>query len=178
MGVLELNYLVALGTVGLQVASVALLLLYFFRQEPVLKPVADIVGTWGMAVGFLLMLGSTVMSLVYSEIYGIIPCGLCWMQRVFIYSQVVVLGVALFLRDVRAAWYSIALSACGAVVALYHHYIQIGGESVLPCPASGVGDCAKRFIYEFDYITFPLVAFSALVFTIVVMLFVLDKKRT
>ncbi len=177
MSVLELNYLVAVGTVGLQVASVFLLVLYFFRKKPALKPLADLVGSWGVAASFLLMLGSTVMSLVYSEIYGIIPCGLCWMQRVFIYSQVVVLGVALFLKDVQAAWYSIALSVCGAVIALYHHYIQVGGESVLPCPASGVGDCAKRFIYEFDYITFPLVAFSALVFVIIVMLFVLDRKR-
>ncbi len=177
MTVLELNFLVALGTVALQIGAVLLLVLYFFRKQPALAPFADFAGTWGLAVGFLLALAATVMSLVYSEYYGIIPCGLCWLQRVFIYSQVVVFGVALFLKDMRAAWYSIWLSVFGALVALYQHYMQMTGGHDLPCPASGVGDCGKRFIYEFDYITFPLVAFSAFAFLIVLMLFVLERDR-
>lgn len=177
MTVLELNFLVALGTVALQVSTVLLLVLYFLRKTPALAPVAGLVQKCGLAFGFLLSLAATAMSLVYSEYYGIIPCGFCWVQRVFIYSQVVVFGVALFLKDMRAAWYSIYLSLFGAAVALYQHYIQIGGHEVLPCPASGVGDCAKRFIYEFDYITFPLVAFSAFAFLIVTMLFVLERER-
>lgn len=176
MTVLELNYLVALGTIALQVGAVVLLGVYLFRKNPAVAPIADLAGKWGIALGFLLTLASAVMSLVYSEIYGVLPCGLCWLQRVFIYSQVVVFGVALFLKDMRAAWYSIWLSIFGAVVALYHHYIQISDSSTLPCPASG-GDCGKRFIYEFDYITFPLVAFSMLAFVIILMLLVLERSK-
>lgn len=177
MTVLELNYLVALGTIALQIGAALLLCVYLFRNNPVVAPIADLAGRWGILLGFLLTAASFVMSLVYSEIYGIIPCGLCWMQRVFIYSQVVVLGVAFFLKDMRAAWYSIWLSAFGAAVALYHHYIQISDSGTLPCPASG-GDCGKRFIYEFDYITFPLVAFSMLAFVIILMLLVIHRQRT
>ncbi len=176
MTVLELNFLVALGTIGLQVGAVLLLVLFFLRKNPVFAPLAEFTGKWGLVIGFLLTLASTVMSLVYSEIYGIVPCSLCWLQRVFIYSQVVVFGVALFLKDMRAAWYSIWLSVFGAVVSLYQHYMQISEVGGLPCPVSG-GDCGKRFIYEFDYITFPLVAFSAFAFLIVLMLFVLAKER-
>ncbi|MBX9765581.1 hypothetical protein K2X83_02980, partial [Patescibacteria group bacterium] len=84
--------------------------------------------------------------------------------------------VALFLKDMRAAWYSIWLSVFGAAVALYHHYMQVSENSGLPCPASGI-DCGKRYIYEFDYVTFPLVAFSAFVFIIILMFFVLDRER-
>lgn len=176
MTVLELNYLVALGTIALQIGAVVLLGVYLFRKNPAIAPLADFVGKWGIAVGFLLTLASAVMSLVYSEMYGVVPCGLCWMQRVFIYSQVVVFAVALFLKDMRAAWYSIWLSTFGAVVALYHHYIQVSDNGTLPCPASG-GDCGKRFIYEFDYITFPLVAFSMLAFVIILMLLVLERSK-
>lgn len=176
MTVLELNYLVALGTIALQIGAVVLLGVYLFRNNPAVAPIADFVGTWGVWAGFLLTLASAVMSLVYSEIYGVIPCGLCWMQRVFIYSQVVVFGVSLFLKDMRAAWYSIWLSVFGAAVSLYHHYIQISDNGTLPCPASG-GDCGKRFIYEFDYITFPFVAFSMLAFVIILMLLVLHRQR-
>ena len=176
MTVLELNYLVALGTIALQIGAVVLLGVYLFRNNPAVAPLADLAGKWGLAFGFLLTLVSAVMSLVYSEIYGVVPCGLCWIQRVFIYSQVVVFGVARFLKDVRAAWYAIWLSIFGAVVSLYHHYIQISDSSTLPCPASG-GDCGKRFIYEFDYITFPLVAFSMLAFVIILMLLVLARSK-
>lgn len=177
MTVFELNYLVALGTIALQIGAAVLLGVFLFRNNPTVAPIADLLGKWGLLLGFLLTLASAVMSLVYSEMYGVIPCGLCWMQRVFIYSQVVVFGVALFLKDVRAAWYAIWLSIFGAVVSLYHHYIQISEGSALPCPASG-GDCGKRFIYEFDYITFPLVAFSMLAFVIILMLLVLHRQRT
>lgn len=176
MTVFELNYLVALGTIALQIGAVVLLVVYLFRNNPTVAPIADMAGKWGLALGFLLTLASAVMSLVYSEIYGVIPCGLCWIQRVFIYSQVVVFGVALFMKDMRAAWYAIWLSVFGAVAALYHHYIQISDSSILPCPASG-GDCGKRFIYEFDYITFPLVAFSMLAFVIILMLLVLARSK-
>ncbi len=178
MTIFELNYIVALGTVALQVGAILLLGVYFFRKNPFLSPVADFTGKWGLTVGFLLALTSTVMSLMYSEYYGVIPCGLCWLQRAFIYSQVVVFAVALFLKDLRAAWYSIWLSVCGGIVSLYQHFIQVGGHELVPCPASGAGDCAKRFIYEFDYITFPLVAFSVFAFLIVLMLFVRERERS
>jgi disulfide bond formation protein DsbB len=176
MTVLELNFFVALGTIALQIGAVFLLGVYLFRKNPAVLPFADLAGKWGLAIGFLLTLASVVMSLVYSEIYGVIPCGLCWLQRIFIYSQAVVFGVALCLKDMRAAWYSVWLSVIGAVIALYHHYIQISDSGTLPCPASG-GDCGKRFIYEFDYITFPLVAFSAFAFLIILMLLVVDRER-
>ncbi len=167
--VLALNHLVALGTIGMQALTLVLLFVFFFKKESL---VAKLAGRWGMWVAFLLSLAGVAVSLVYSDYFGIIPCGLCWVQRVFLYPQVVLFALALWKKDRRIADYSIALSIFGAAVALYQHYLQMGGTSALPCPASGAGDCAKRFLFEFDYITFPLVAFSSFALLIVIMLFV------
>jgi disulfide bond formation protein DsbB len=174
--ILELNYLVALGTIALQAVTAVLLVLYFFRTHPVVAPLANFIGTWGVTVGFLLALFGVAMSLVYSEYFGVVPCGLCWFQRIFLYPQAVIFGLALIIKDAKAWAYGLWLSIIGAAVSLYHHYMQIGGGSDLPCPASG-GDCGKRFIYEFDYVTFPLVAFSMFAFIIVLMLFVRARAK-
>jgi hypothetical protein len=66
-----------------------------------------------------------------------------------------------------------ALSVCGALVALYHHFIQIGVGSALPCPASG-GDCGKRIVFEFGYVTFPLMAFT--IFAMIFVVFYIVRK--
>ena len=175
MNIETLNFLVGLGTVGMQVLTIALLALFFVRKDfPVLS---GLVGRWGMWLAFLLTLSSTAMSFYYSDVLGVVPCSLCWLQRAFIYSQVVLFGVALYKREAsRIADYSIALSVVGSVFALYQHYIQMVGESPLPCPASG-GDCIKRFFFEFGYVTFPLVAFSAFALIIVLMLFVRKNRQ-
>ncbi|MES2014563.1 MAG: disulfide bond formation protein B [Patescibacteria group bacterium] len=171
-----LNYLIALGTIGMQVLSVALLVVFFFRKSSWAKGIAKIVGDSGLLVSLLLVLAGTFLSLVYSEYFGIIPCGLCWLQRVFLYPQLVLFALAAYKKDHYIADYSIVLSFLGGAVALYQHYLQMGGTSTLPCPASGVSDCAKRFLFEFDYITFPLVAFSSFALLIVIMLFVRQKR--
>lgn len=171
MEVTALNHLVGIGTVILQMATALLLALYIARPAFFEAP-AKLLGKHGLWLAFLFAGFITAMSLVYSEYFGMTPCGLCWLQRIFIFPQTVLFLIAAYIKDARAALYSIALSVLGGAVALYQHYLQMGGDSVLPCPASGEGDCAKRLIFEFGYITFPLVAFSAFAFLIVLMLYV------
>ncbi len=172
-----LNYLVALSTIGMQVASVVLLVVFFFRKKAWARGISALMGRWGLWVSCALVLAGVVISLVYSEYFGIVPCGLCWLQRIFLYPQAVLLLIAAWTKDFRIATYSIVLSVIGAAIALYQHYLQMGGTSTLPCPASGVSDCAKRFLFEFNYITFPLVAFSSFALLIVIMLFVRANRK-
>lgn len=177
MATLEtLNYLIALGAVGMQVLSLALLVVYMCRKQSWAKPIAAVVMSQGLWVTFLVTVVGTTLSLVYSEYFGILPCGLCWFQRVFLYSQTVLFALAAWKKDHYVADYAIVLSVLGALVALYQHYLQMGGTDVLPCPATGAGDCAKRFLFEFDYMTFPLVAFSSFALIVVIMLFVRQKR--
>ena len=181
-----MNYILALGTVGLQLFTVAFLALFFLRKKfPDLQGVADFLADWGLWIGFLLSAAAAALTLYYSDVLGILPCGWCWFQRVALYPQVILFAIALWkcrtsavLHQVKkdVADYSIGLSIFGLVVALYMHYLQMGGHGVLPCPATGAGDCGQRFMFEFGYITFPLMAASLFAFLIVLMLFV--RKRS
>ena len=158
----------------MQILTVALLAFFFIRKD--FPAASGFVEKWGTWFALLIVAFSTGMSLYYSNVLNVPACYLCWLQRSFIYPQVVLFALALYKREVsRIADYSIALSVVGSVFALYQHYIQMAGESPLPCPATG-GDCITRFFFEFGYVTFPLVAFSAFALIIVVMLFVRAKR--
>ncbi|MDO8552030.1 MAG: disulfide bond formation protein B [bacterium] len=169
-----INYYLALAVIAMQIVGVAFLFVYFARRKfPDLAPVADFLGKWGLWIGFLLSIGGIAVSLFYSEIFGVLPCGLCWLQRVFLYPQALLFALAIWKSDRNVADYSISFSIVGGIIAFYQHYLQMGGASILPCPAVGTGaDCAQRYLFEFGYITFPLMSFTIFAFLIIVMLFV------
>ena len=170
-----INFWLSLGTLVMQIVAAAFLALYFLRSKfPDLNDVGEFLGRWGLWIGFLLSFAAIVISLFYSDVIGITPCGWCWFQRIFLYPQAVLFAVAIWKKDGAIADYSIALSISGAVIALYQHYLQMGGASVIPCPATATQatDCAVRFLFEFGYITYPLMAFTVFIFLIVLMLFV------
>jgi len=173
MDILTLNWLIGIGTVLMHVGVVALVVLYFIRDARL----ETLVVRSALPLSFLLASFSVAMSLVYSEYFGIIPCGLCWLTRIFIYPQAILFAIAMWKKDMSIALYSIALSVPGVLVGLYHHYLQMGGGSVLPCPAAGEADCAKRFLFEFGYVTFPLVGATTFVLIIVLMMFVMRAQR-
>lgn len=170
----QLNFFVALAALLMQAGAFLLLVVFLLRKKvPFCGIVSRSIERWGLHIAFLLFAFAAAISLYYSEVLGFTPCGLCWAQRIFMYPQVVLLAVALWKKESRIADYSIALSVFGAVVGLYQHYLQMGGPELVPCPAAvAASDCAKRIIFEFGYITFPLVGFSMLAFAIILMFFV------
>ncbi|WP_435129284.1 disulfide bond formation protein B [Halobaculum sp. D14] len=82
---------------------------------------------------------ATAGSLYFSEVLGMIPCTLCWYQRILMYPLVVVIGVAA--ADGRSdVWRTaLPLSSLGVVVAGYHTYIQIAPSTGGTC--SGAHGC-------------------------------------
>lgn len=172
-----IDYFLALGTVALQVLTFALLVAYFLRKRfPDITDALEPVGAWALWIGFIVTLFSSALTLYYSEILGFAPCGLCWLQRVFLYPQVILFAVALWKRERHVFDYSIALSLLGASVALYQHYLQMGGADVVPCPASGAtADCAARTFFEFGYMTFPLMSFT--VFALLFVVSLIARRR-
>lgn len=174
-----INHVLSIGTIGLELATVALIAVLLLQKKFTdLQDISTFVGKWGLWIAFVVALGSIGVTLLYSEVLGFAPCGLCWLQRVFLYPQAVMFAIAAWKKDSQIALYSIWLSTIGAVIALYNHYLQMGGTDIIPCPATRVNaagvtaDCAQRFLFEFGYITFPLMSFSLFVFLIVVMLYV------
>jgi len=177
MSVSDVNYFLALGTLLLQIVTVVLLVVFVMRKRVAsFAQVSDTVGSWGLWAGFAVALGSTVVTVYYSDVLGFEPCYWCYWQRIFLFPQVILLGMAAWKKASYMADYSIILSFAGTLVALYHHAMQMLPGSGLPCPATGVS-CAQRIFFEFNYITFPLMAFSVFAFLIIVMLIVRSSRK-
>lgn len=163
-----LNLLVGFGAVVLELGALFLLVLLYFRSKnETASELSLLLKKYGLLLGFLLTLGAFVMSLYYSEVLLFEPCGLCWTMRVFMYSQLVIFGVALFKKDRNIADYIIALSIFGFLVGLYQHYLQLGGADFLPCPSAPTdADCSERIMFEFGHVTFPWVGSAMFLFLI------------
>jgi disulfide bond formation protein DsbB len=146
---------------GLALALGAVILAFDYYTS---RSLAPLVRKFGDVFLLAVVIGAILMTLLYSEIFGFIPCSLCWFQRIFLYAQPFVLATGMYLRDTRAYSYTAVLSVPGFIVAMYQHYIQMGGSEVVNCPASA-GDCAQRFLFEFGFVTFPLIAAFLFMFT-------------
>lgn len=176
MDVATLNYLLALGAVALQIITITLLGAFLLQHNyPVLRQVVSTLGTRGLLIGFFVSFGAACVTLFYSDILGFEPCPLCWWQRIFMFPQIILFGMALWKRDVYIAEYSMVLSVIGAGIALYQHALQMLPGSGLPCPATTVS-CAQRLLFEFGYITFPMLAFTLFSFLFVLMLIVRAQR--
>lgn len=155
------NFILALGGLALFFGS-AILVFDLYSKNRTLE---SLIVRYGLALAFFLTLISSITTLIYSEIFGFIPCGLCWLQRVFLYPQVFLLATALYLKDKGVGIYAGVLCIPGFIVSLYQHYLQMGGSEFITCPTSGVGaNCADRILFEFGFMTFPLMSAGLFIF--------------
>jgi hypothetical protein len=54
----------------------------------------------------------------------------------------------------------------------------MGGSEIVRCPVAGAGsDCAKQFMFEFGFMTFPMLSAITFLFLIVLYIYIL-KTRT
>ncbi len=114
-------------------------------------------------LAFILVLCATLGSLVYSEIIGLEPCRYCWYQRIFIYPQVLILGIALYKKEVDVVKkYIYTLSALGIVFAGYHYLAQkLQSVVTTNCNIYTV-DCSSAYVNIFGYITIPMMSLTIL----------------
>jgi disulfide bond formation protein DsbB len=123
---------------------------------------------------FIVALLATGGSLYFSEIAGWTPCKDCWLQRIFMYPQVVLLAVALWKKDRHIAMYILVLSLIGIALSIDHYSDQVeaalspaDADPLQPCDATGES-CAKTQIhFSFGYITIPMMAMTAFLLNIV-----------
>lgn len=138
---------------------------------------SDAIGLdWALLFGcWLLVASSSLGSLFFSEVMELAPCSLCWYQRIFMFSLVVVLLVGLFPVDRHGIRFALPLAGCGWAIALYHTLLGAGviPESAAPC-RHGVS-CTDVSFELFDILSIPqlsLLSFSA----VVAILFVLRRR--
>ncbi|HUC88707.1 MAG TPA: disulfide bond formation protein B [Candidatus Paceibacterota bacterium] len=162
-----LNQLLSVGIIILQIIIIVIAVnLIFFRSRNNITLI--FFKRYGFYFGFIVALSSVFISLFYSNVIGFPPCELCWIQRIFLYPQAILFGMELYKRDKTMVDYSIALAIFGSLVSLYHVYVENGGSSSLAC-ANGLThqiSCATRYVYEFSYITIPIMALTTSLFII------------
>nr|WP_050182258.1 disulfide oxidoreductase [Domibacillus robiginosus] len=124
------------------------------------------------AASFTAMLGS----LYFSEVVGYEPCELCWYQRILMYPLVLILGIAIARKDIKAAVYSLALSGIGGLISLYHYGIQKIDFLSDAAPVCGRVPCTGMYINWFGFITIPFLALIAFTIIFVSSLLILKRK--
>lgn len=116
-----------------------------------------LLGIWATA------LIATAGSLYFSEVRGYVPCELCWIQRIFMYPLVIVVGVAYFQKNAKIALTSLIISGIGGMISLYHYGIQKLAFLSESAPSCGQVPCTAQYINYFGFITIPFLALIAFI---------------
>lgn len=153
-----INHLFSLATIVGDLLIIVVIMMMILKYDKILH----ILKKYALPLMFISALAATLGSLTYSDIIGYDPCKLCWFQRIFMYPQTLLLGIALLKKDTRIATYIFWLSLLGFVLALYHYLLQIGVATGAPCSVVGYSEtCSKRFVLQYGYITIPMMAATA-----------------
>jgi disulfide bond formation protein DsbB len=164
------NKILSLGIIFLQLIIILISINLIFFRSPSNK-VLLFFKKYTFYLGFIVALGAVISSLFYSQIVGFPPCELCWIQRIFLYPQLILFGMELHKRDHSIVDFSIVFAVLGSVVSMYHIYIENGGGSNLSCAVlsptnTNQVSCVIRYVYEFGYITMPIMALTLSLFII------------
>ena len=156
---------------------VAVLLVILFHSGSRIK-FYDFVHKYILELLFCGIMAAVIGSLVYSEIIGFPPCDLCWVQRICMYPQAIIILLAMIRKDKTVIDYLVPLSVIGAVVALYQSFIQWGfsASSIIGCASLG-GECAKVYVKEYSYITIPFMSFTVFIYIIALKFVYYHKTR-
>ena len=161
----------ALATVVAQFCILLVIFYLLFFRKKYGAP-AKLLAKYGLLLALLTSLVATLGSLFYSQVMGFAPCDLCWFQRIFMYPLVVLLGMALVKKDLHIIDYALSITVRGFIISLYQNYLYYynGGLSAF-CQLVGQGvSCVKRYVFEFGYVTIPmmaLIAFTLLIFFLI-----------
>lgn len=154
---------------------VIIFILHRYTKNKNIKFVYSFVQQNAFSFAFFVASGAAVGSLALSEIAHYPPCDLCWFQRIFMYPQVIILGIAVIKNDISSRIYSLSLCAIGIGFAIYHFFLQLY-PSILPCTSGGIL-CSRKSIELFGYMTIPVMSATAFLLIIILMLYTYERKK-
>jgi disulfide bond formation protein DsbB len=139
--------------------------------------VREVLGDIGLPIAAIVAAVAMAGSLYLSEGAHLVPCKMCWYQRIGMYSLAVVLVVAAVRRDWAVRPYGLALAGIGAVISTYHYLIErfpsleVGHGGCDP-----TNPCTITLIWKFHYISIPFMALSAFVFVATILVSALPPE--
>ena len=169
------NNFMSLGVFGLIGVSILLIYTLLLPKDSISVWVSKYVSKNMLWIGLVLALSASLSSLVYSDIIGYPPCLFCWYARIAFYPQVALFGLALYKKDRNILSYTLLLSVLGVLISGYHTVAEAVQYSPLPCAAGGVS-CLTRYVYEYGFITIPVMSLVGFV-TLTLVHLVEHKQR-
>lgn len=150
----------AIAALFANVATVGLVVVGLVGRRSSVSPFEFLRGaTLWLAAGVATaaMLGS----LYLSEVAHLIPCRYCWFQRIAMYPLAIILLIAAFRKDGFIRLYAATLATIGAVIAIYHRFIQMYPDlDAGSCAATGPA-CSAALILKFGFVSIPYMSASA-----------------
>ena len=119
---------------------------------------------WAWAVTVI----ATAGSLYLSDVAHLVPCALCWHQRIAMYPLVLVLGVGLIRSDPGVWRFAVPLSVVGLLVSAYHVTIQWQPALDIEM-CTGGAPCTARYVAIFGFVSIPAMAGAAFLLITAVM---------
>jgi disulfide bond formation protein DsbB len=163
--------LVAIGIIVLQIAIVVFVILWK-QKSPLLKKIYDNAQIILPAI----FIGSALGSLIFEYGLGYEPCLLCWYQRIAIFGVAILSLTGDIRKNKLLQKQVLVFSIVGLVVAMIHNFIDIFPSGVDLCGAGP--SCLKRYIYEFGYITIPMMSFTVLLAGILLSVFIFKYSKS
>lgn len=113
---------------------------------------------------------STAGSLFFSEVMELVPCVLCWYQRIFMFPLAVILLVGLHPLDLRVVRYALPVAVIGLLFTVYHTLLFYGfiPENLQPC--SKGGSCSDATMELFGFLPIPLLSLASFLIIIILLL--------
>jgi disulfide bond formation protein DsbB len=152
----------AMGAIVANLLTVALIVIGIAGRNKDESPFEFLRGmTLWLAGG--VAIAAMVGSLYLSEVVHLIPCKLCWYQRIAMYPLAILLPVAAWRKDNSFRLYGAVLAVLGLGVATWHRLMQ-AYPSLDSGACAAVGPpCSAPYITEFGFVTIPYMAISSFV---------------
>lgn len=170
-----INKLFSLAIIISQISIIFLFMLHFFGHGSARK-LWSFIRRKAFKLSFVLVLFSIFISLYYSEIAHYQPCLLCWIQRILLFPQILIVGIA-WLKDYKkACWILLPLNILGLGVASYHYIIQIFPSESLTCTSNGTS-CSFYQFMNYGYITIPMMTITLFLMLTILSIAMMPKRK-
>ncbi len=114
-----------------------------------------------------------VGSLYLSDVKGFEPCVLCWYQRIFMYSLLPVVIIAILKKEQKIYQYTLPMAILGIIVSTYHNLLYTGIIENAEFCSTGIS-CTSKYIEYFGFITIPFLAFVG--FAVIIILSIINRN--
>ncbi len=114
---------------------------------------------YGLFLTWIVACIATILSLYLGEVKRVIPCTLCWYQRIAVFPLVIILGIAAWRKETTIISYVLPLTLLGLIISAWHLLILRFPALLFACQ-DHMCSIHHAFI---GYVTMPLAAFIGMI---------------